>query len=217
MGLRSESRTCICGGSIVRLQNYKRHGFWSQNELFSKSSTAIENMQIIEIVSFVSLIAYASCAVTQLNLYTRVRGGSPLTEKFDNKPIFFQTGPSGHYYLEVATDDSGLSKREVFSVYTYDDEEQAIYKQITDNLRANLTVEDEIMQMTFLKPLVARLVELKSGLLEKLLSFKEIAGLFITQNVPLPGGQESYIVTTSGYKKIGDQKIPIDIVAREVK
>ena len=174
-------------------------------------------MHVLQLISFVSLIAYVQCATRQLTLFTRVKGDSPLKEKFDNKPIFFQTGPLGHYYLEVATDDSGLAKREVVSIYTYDDEEQAIYKQITDNLRANLSVEDEVLQMTFLKPLVTRLVELKSGLLDKLLSFTEIANLFVTQNVPLPGGQESYVVTTAGYKKIGDQKIPIDIVAREVR
>lgn len=175
-------------------------------------------MYILQFITLVSLIVYVESTTRQLNLFTRVKGDFPLKEKFDNKPIFFQTDPLGHYYLEVATDDSGLAKREVFSVYTYDEEEQAIYKQITDNLRANLTAEDEVLQMTFLKPLVTRLVELKSGLLDKLLSFKEIAGLFITENVPLPLGQQSaYVVTATGYKKIGDQKIPIDIVAREVR
>ncbi|KAI5970339.1 hypothetical protein CANMA_000692 [Candida margitis] len=176
-------------------------------------------MRIFQFIAFATLVAHAHSATRQLNLFTKVKGDSPLKEKFDNKPIFFQTDPSGHYYLEVATDDSSLAKREVFSVYTYDDEEQAIYKQITDNLRANLTAEDAVLQMTFLKPLVTRLIELKSGLLERLLSFKDIAGLFITENVPLPGGQQSsaYVVTASGYKKIGDQKIPIDIVAREVR
>lgn len=175
-------------------------------------------MRVLKFVSFASLVAYAHSATKQLNLFTKVKGDSPLKDKFDNKPIFFQTDPLGHYYLEVAADDSGLAKRDAFSVYTYDDEEQAIYQQITNNLRANLTAEDEVLQMTFLKPLVIRLIELKSGLLDKLLSFKEIAGLFVTENVPLRGGQQSaYVVTTSGYKKIGDQKIPIDIVAREVR
>lgn len=144
-------------------------------------------MRVLKFVSFASLVAYAHSATKQLNLFTRVKGDSPLKDKFDNKPIFFQTDPLGHYYLEVAADDSGLAKRDAFSVYTYDDEEQAIYQQITNNLRANLTAEDEVLQMTFLKPLVIRLIELKSGLLDKLLSFKEIAGLFVTENVPLRG------------------------------
>ncbi|CAL1192834.1 unnamed protein product [Candida parapsilosis] len=167
-------------------------------------------MRVLKFVSFASLVAYAHSATKQLNLFTRVKGDSPLKDKFDNKPIFFQTDPSGHYYLEVAADDSGLAKRDAFSVYTYDDEEQAIYQQITNNLRANLTAEDEVLQMTFLKPLVIRLIELKSGLLDKLLSFKEIAGLFVTENVPLRGdNSQLMLLQHSGTRRLVIKKFQL--------
>ncbi|KAI5965876.1 uncharacterized protein KGF55_001240 [Candida pseudojiufengensis] len=163
-----------------------------------------------------SLQVYAQ--IKTLNLFARVLDdANELSSKFADAPIYIDLDTPGSKLLEVEPND-GSSKRKRAQnefEFEFDEELQDVFKLVSDQERLELNAEGEILQMTsFVKPLITYLIDLKSGLLEKLLQFLGISGLNIVENLKA-GSEPAYNVVTNKLQVIGKKSIPIDIVARQ--
>ncbi|KAI5955009.1 hypothetical protein KGF54_001570 [Candida jiufengensis] len=174
---------------------------------------------ITTLLSFTFLIVQTLAQPRTLNLFARVLDSThELAEKLQNATIYFDSSEPGSKLLQILPNDATLDKRETIeSEFSFDEEHvRDIFKIISDNDRLELNNQDDVLQMTtsFVQPLIAYLIDIKSSLLDKLLQFLGIGGLSAVENVRNEL-KPSYNILTNQLKAIGQKSIPIEIIARD--